>query len=688
MADRALVIEIEQGKPEDAAHIAAPVDEDAAGEAVSKCADWFLVDRNAKSHIVQEWEEYLKLYRGDHWDLLGPDGQPLRTAKQQVKRPSPVENYAFALADGLIAEFSTDIELIDYPVEPSDHEVAQVMTGVKRYLLQKNRIDEEHVRFLRHYFVLGTGIMHCYWDPHWRGGRGPNRWRGDIRVEAVHPQAFFPDARCRNSIQEGMRVHKAVYMPIERIRMRFGARADRLEADVTDRDLILGDEQDIASPSHINDEGEALLVETWYIGEPLILHPGEENKGVGLHIIWWAGEHQRIYLGHANYVYFDPGEDPEFPFYVRALYQRENSIWGYGIMHFLKSPQMVLNKTVEIVLEGHLANAIGQTFYNSGSITPDQREYIRDHGGIAGAWFPVQDINSIRREFGRGVPQSLHQEIQRLQKAMEAIVGRFDITQGRTPSNVTAFRALDLLARRSQVRLQPVDAAIKSTYEDIGRMMNRIIVRNYTDRRAYRVVGRGNEADPVYGVFDPEQVLRVYYYDSGTVVPLGEASLDGLVEGQDYEIFDPEFDTVCKLSSELPSDRMYNIDLALQLLPAGLIDGEDALYVLEHGRFPPFERLRDKWLRNMAQLEQAALGEAATQTAPADGVTPEDVAALPATADDLTEEQMVAIIQQLPPEVRQQMEGRSVEEWREFFNRYLQGLREGSQPATTGTGAQ
>src|SRR5690606_31462642 len=346
-------------------------------------------------------------------------------------------------------EFASDVELIDYPAEKNDQLAAQMLTGIKRYLFAENGIDKEHRRFLKHLFVLGTGILHCYWDPYWRGGRGPNRWRGNVRVEAVHPQAFFPDARCRESIQDGTRVHKAVYMPVERIKMRFGSRADNLEQDVVDVDMVIGDEDDVTKLAGQSDEGEALLVETWYIGEPLVLAEGEENHGPGLHVIWWGGEHQQIYLGHANYVYFDPGEDPEFPFYVRSLYQRENSIWGYGIMHYLKSPQMILNKTVEIVLEGHLNNAIGQTLYNEGALNPEQRNNIMKNGGAAGAWFPVGDISAIRREFGRGVPQSLHQEIVRLQRAMESIVGRFDVTQGRTRGSVTALRALDLLARRS-----------------------------------------------------------------------------------------------------------------------------------------------------------------------------------------------------------------------------------------------
>jgi len=225
-----------------------------------------------------------------------------------------------------------------------------------------------------------------------------------------------------------------------------------------------------------------------------------------------------------------------------------------------------------------------------------------------------------------------------------------------------------------------VDTDVKGAYAELGRMMNRIIVRNYTDRRAYRVIGRGNEVEPVYGVFDPHQVLRVYFYDSGQVVPLAEANLDGMTEGADYEIFDPEMDVMCKLSHEMPSDRLYNIDLALQLLPTGILDGEDLLYVLEHGRFPPYAKLREKWLNKQQLMEQAAMGGAVPQGAAAQSEQPTALApgdGLPERAEDLTEEEMVAIIQQLPPDVQQQMANASVEDWRNFLDEYLRQIRAG-----------
>jgi len=186
--------------------------------AVRICYDWFEKDREAKQFYMDEMEEMWKLYKGDHWDLIGADGNALRTDTQKKSRPNSVENVTFSLVEGFVAEFSQDVDIIDIPVEQGDEEAANIMTDVKKFIQYKNRISRERINWLRNFFLYGTGIWHAFWDPTWRGGRGPNRWEGEIRWQSVHPQAIFPDCRCKTDINEGNRIHKARYVTLEYIR--------------------------------------------------------------------------------------------------------------------------------------------------------------------------------------------------------------------------------------------------------------------------------------------------------------------------------------------------------------------------------------------------------------------------------------------------------------------------------------
>jgi len=588
-------------------------------EEVQKCRDWFELDKDHKAAITDEFEEMYKLYKGDHWDLTGPTGQIMRTPTQKKSRPNSVENISFALIEGLVAEFAEEIQLIDYPQNPQDEYGSAVMTDIKKFLFYKNKFHQERSRWLRYFFSYGTGIWHPFWDPSWRGGKGPNHWEGEIRITAPHPKSIFPDARCFQDIEEGRRIHKAYYPTQEYIKEKFDVEVDE---DLIDDSLIIGDELGTLTTAE-EGEGRALLVETWYKGEPLITEKGESNDGIGLHVIWWAGEEGK-YLGHDNYVYYEPDEDPVFPFNFKVRYPRENSVWGFGELYALKHPQITLNKTAELIIEGHMQSAIGQTLFMENAFTPRQRKMIEEYGNMPGVWIPAKDPNAVNRLYGQGVPESLPGETSRLQNVMETLVGRFDISQGRTPGSVTAFRALDLLAARAQVRLRSAEETILEGYQELGTYTNNLITLCYTEKRAYRILGEDRRDDdqeegkeeqrPKYGTYDPTHFRKVYFYGPPSVDWSWEefeewggpdhAALEGYEEGEHYEIYSPQYDSFCKASTTMPSDRMFYLEIAKELFGTQLIDEETFWYVMDRGKFPPYEDLKKKSEERRQQQEQ------------------------------------------------------------------------------------
>lgn len=615
-------------------------------QAVRKCADWFSADKAAKEPILRDMLEDDKLYRGDHWDLIGPDGYPLRDDAQKRARANVVENIAFALIEGLVSEFSQDVDIIDFPQEKGDEDAANMMTDLKKFIAYKNHLEEERQHWLRHYFKYGTAIWEHVWDPEWKGGRGPNRWAGEIRWRDLHPQAAYPDARCRKSIHDGRRFHKAVYVTLEELRERYPEAAKNITAEaVSAQDLLL--EEDETSEYALEDQ--ALLVESWYIGRPLI-HDEDTNEdelGTGLHVIWWANEGQQVYLAHANYVYYEPGATPRFPFTWRVCYPRENSVWGYSEGRFLKSPQIVANKTGEIILEAHMHHAVGQTFYNSDALTPEQEKFVKQNGTIPGMWFAVKNVDKIDRRFGQGAPASLQNEMTRLQRAMETIVGRFDISQGRTPGSVTAFRALDLLSQRAQVRLRSKEMAMTGAYQEAGSYINRLITLYYTETRQYRILGVQQNEPTRYGEFNTQDIQKVWLRGTTTVIPFRDFQpTEGMVEGEHYEVYSPEFDSICRVSTTLPTDRVFYMEMAKELFAQQLIDEETFWYVLDHGKFPPFEDLLQK-----AQERAQAQGQPAPGVMPGAGNLDPGLQALLSQAPVETQMQFA----NLPPEAQAQV---------------------------------
>ncbi|HOO11534.1 MAG TPA: hypothetical protein PK684_01105 [Bacillota bacterium] len=597
-------------------------------KAVEQCYAWYEPDKNAKHFYIEEMKEMYKLYIGEHWDLIGPGGRVLRTPQQQQNRPNSVENVTFSLVEGTASEFAQDTELLDYPVEPGDEEAANVMTNLKKFIFYKNRHPKERIKFLRYFFLYGTGIWHTYWDPDWKGGKGPNRWIGDIRWRALHPMALVPDARCKEDINEGNRCHKVTWHTIESVKERYPDKAGILQDQTMEEDDVLG--VDVFDDEGFTDseyrQNQIPVIETWYIGKPLIPEEGEEETGeIGLHVIWWAGESQRIYLKHVNYIYFEPGETPAFPFIVAQCYPRENSIWGFGEAYFLKNPQIVRNKTAEIIMEGHLHHALGQTWYEDNALTPKQQKTVQEKGTLPGMWFGVKSIAGIKREYGQGVPASLQSEMNRIQSVMESIIGRFDISQGRTPGSVTAFKAIAELSARAQVRLRIKEMAITDSYEKAGTYTNRLIAENYTEQRKFRIMGDDGHT---YGTYRQEDMLKVYDQGTGEVMPFNQVNPETL-NPETHEVYFPDFDSYCRTSSVQPADRFYNIEIAKELLQMGIIDVITFFKVMDTGKFPPIEEMQQQIEQQQAQQQQQMLAQQAMRQGSGRAMQPQEQPPMP-----------------------------------------------------------
>lgn len=571
--------------------------------ALDKIRRWWDDDKAAKDFYVREMDENDKLYRGDHWDLIGPNGKPLRTRSQQSVRPNAVENIVFQLIDGEVSEFSKPVDLVDFPKDETDEEVAVVMTDLKKFIADKNHMPEERIKWLWNFFLHGTGIWETVWDPTWQGGRGPNRWVGEVRWRSVHPRAIFPDARCGESIHDGRRIHKAKYVTLEHIREKYPEYGHLAGSEVMDLSLVSSDER-VVPPATEGDD-RILLVETWYIGRPLILNEGEVDQGKGLHVIWWCGETSPVYLRHANYVYYAPGEDCRFPFVFRQRHHRDGSVWGYGDAHFIRQVQIIHNKTIETIIEGHLYAAVGRVFYNAGAVDEKQQRSIEAKGSLPGTWHAVNDINGLRPDRGLSMPASLIEEAGRGPRVMENILGRPDVSQGKNPGSVTAAAALEILQRRAASRFIAADVAITSGIEEAGDYINRLIFQNYTERRAYRIIGLNEAEDRLVlqkrGVFDLDSVKRVYDFNNGTVLPLKEFEAlratepyNAYVEGEDYEVYVPELDVKCKTSQQMPSDRFFFLEMAKELLAVQAIDLEEFYYVVENGRFRSWHEIKKR----------------------------------------------------------------------------------------------
>lgn len=642
-------------------------------EALERIREWFDLDFDAKQPVTNEFEQIELLKNDRHWEMRDSLGKALRTPEQMEGYPNVVENVAFALVEGLKAEFAQKVELVDYPKEPNDDQAAKTLTEVKKHILDKNIFAREYAAFIDNFAWKGTGIFGVSWDPEWKGGRGPNRWIGEVRIESIEPELIYPDERCGNNIDDGIRIHKAVYKPLEYIRQYYPERGHLvLDQDKANAQAQSSSnwEYDITLDESNQPGGMAWLVETWYKGKPLFpskdaqvdeatesqdvagdiaaddlergIHPeaGEVTRETpsddeeGLHVVWWIAD-QNIYLAHRNFIYFDPDETVQFPFLFGKCYRRKDSPWGFGEGHKLIWPQQALNKLSEVALMGAALQALGITLVDPRAVDEEQRREVEMYGNIPGMWFFIDDPENVHHIRGQGIPASVLNDIARRKQHMETLIGRFDITQGKTPSHVTAFRALNLLAERAQVRLRPKEAEIEAVLIEVSQWISRLVCLYWTEPRAYRIIGEDPE-DIKYGQFSPAHIWKVWDRTTNNVVERNRFQpLEGMVEGKDYEYFWPDLDTRCTVTRASSTDRYFYADLAKELVAGKIFPPEVLFHTLEHGRLPPWDDIKDTVNAQFAQAQPMQGGTEA-----------------PSTAGTLTPEALLAM---LPPEAQQQI---------------------------------
>ena len=606
------------------------IDEESA---TTQTRNWYRRDKNAKRPYVDEMKQMYLFYKGDHWSIMGPDGEVLRTATEQQGKPNAVENIIFALVMGNAAEFVKDIELNDIPVVqdlPSADEDANMMTDIKKAIITKNKLEDNRFKAYIWFFLYGTIIKHPYWDSTWVGGKGPNRWNGEIRMPYIHPLMFIPDARVSSSncsstdINDGMRCHVTAWHPLEWYKEHYPDSWHLIEAQIIAEDDRLDDFWEDEQGFGYGDSRTDMcpLIETWYRGSPLILGEGEKDEGDGLHVIWWAGEDQGIYLRHSNYIYYDPGEDSElkFPFIVRQCNPRENSIWGYGDAWFIANPQVIRNKTVELILESHLHNALGQTFFDPTALTPTQLKAVQDKGTIAGMYFPSRNPDKIVRFNGVPAAATLQQEVDRLDKSMQEIIGNYQVQSSGDTKNGKQHQTFSGMAQQlqqAQIRLRFKEQSLTQIEEESAEYANHLIGKFYTERRPYRIQDSQAPGGFRYGMFDLYKILRVWNQQTNVVTPfpvvmqqfpnVEPQELVKQLTEQGMEVYFPEYDVQSKVSSIMPADRMFNMQIAQQLFTAKMIDAQAFFFVMQHGRFEEWQTITQRAQQAQQQPQPGAI---------------------------------------------------------------------------------
>lgn len=559
--------------------------------------DWCKSSTDRKS-FEQRCDDAQRFWKGDQWSGIKSYGIPGRSAESKKLHPNPVDNYFKAHIEGLVGDITDrppDIQL--RPREPGDEDSARLMEEVVHYIWYRNNGDRKLEFAVRRACLYGPLIAKVYWDPDWVGSPG-NPFIGDVRFFNVLPTQFFVDPRIKATengvIQQAEFVIYAVRRSLAYIKKHYPERGGEVTADsyAAYVDTISGPAEEALIG---DDDSTALLIEYWYKGQPMapdfpkvereILAPKDIERADGVHVAIIAGG---VLLKHVTYA------APYYPFVMEWLYPSDDSIYGYGDAHDILMPQLIINKLNEIAIEGAALASQGNWVVEDGVVR--NVKYFQKFASRGGSVLPVADIQRVQRQLGGNVPGSLFMHYRQEQQAMEAVSGRYDIAQGRSPRNVRAASAIAMLLQQAGGRVRQRARAVASFIEQITHMIIDLVLRHYTEERMIRVVGKD-------GALSWKYVSRESFLKRKVVV-------DPLTGEETVEEYTPEFDVIVTSGTDTPVSKAYYTDLAVQLFQLGVIDDIALLEILQ------FPRWREILARKGRAVPQPGGGEVQPTAAP------------------------------------------------------------------------
>jgi len=574
-------------------------------ERVQNHLDW-AKNSTGRKKAEARWRDAWNFWCGRQWDGIQSFGIRGRDAARKSMKPCPVDNFFKAQIEGIVGDIcDSPVDIILSPTEPSGEELVLAYQAAVKHVLRVNRFERQRETIVRNAELYGPMLGKVYWDSEWVGGYDVP-FVGEVQIVTISPENLFIDPRVKATDPLAISCAEFIIYAVKRslsyIRKRYPENGHKVQADTYAGYLsTINPEQ--AEGAISPEDMSVLLIEYWYTGEPIApnfpmdleYEPFTDNTGKGVHVAVVAGG---VLLEHKTYVY------PKYPFAIDWLYPNEESGYGYSDAHDMLLPQLILNKLNEIGIEGHSIHSVGNWVTDEGNIrNPQQFQKFATTGG---AILPVVDASRMKRELGGGVSGSLFNHYNQEQRAMEAVSGRIDITQGRAPRGIRAASAIALLLQQAAGRIRQRSRSVASYVEQVIDLVIMNIGHFYTDERLIRVDGIDDK--PKWLTVTKDSFVRYKNY----------VDLNG---NQIQEEFIPQFDIIVNVGSETPTSKVYYAELATQLYDRGIIDEIALLEVLD---FPRWRQALERRKKAEQEAMQQQMQASAMQNNAGGGVIPQD----------------------------------------------------------------
>ncbi len=472
------------------------------------------------------------------------------TPQREKNEPQPVTPAMFSTLEAVLADLMDHFpDAVLLGEEPRDDQTAECLTQLVRFILKRRGYRKIYRTKCRSALMKGTSVEEVYWDDTLLGGLG------DVAVREWDIEHFYWDPKFER-MQDGRAAFKTGYYP-------------RVWYETWYPDLAPFMKRDFAADRgelpYVTDDpaDDIMMIEYWF------REYDRETGETRVHMAKLAGgvllEDSRRERPEGMYAH------GQYPFIVEPLYPLSGQPVGLGLIDVLKNLQVYADTLDQIILKNALMSGKMKLLVNRAadidedSLIDMNAEVVRasriDESAVR--WMQAQPLGGYLLSYQQTKLAAIKEES-----------GQNLFNRGESGGGITAASAIMALQEAGSKRSRVLIDQLFDGYEQMVRMMVSVIQENYTEERVFRIHGEGADAQLAYG-------------------------------GDNREI---DFDVSIEVQKQTPYSKLYQNELAMQLLGAGVIRASDALEMMS---FEGRERLLVKVIE---REEREEAERAMTQT--------------------------------------------------------------------------
>ena len=443
------------------------------------------------------------------------------TPAREENEPQPVTPSMFSTLESVLADLMDHYpDAVLLGEEPRDDKTAECLTQLLRFVLKRRNYRRVYRKKCRAALMKGASVQEVFWDATLLGGLG------DVNVREWAIDHFFWDPKFED-VQAGRACFKTGYFPRSWFEQNYPKQAPFIRGERRGRE---------EEKAYLTDDTseDVMLLEYWF------KEYDRESGRARVHLCKLAGgvllEDSRKTRPEGMYAH------GLYPFIVEPLYPLSGQPVGLGLIDVLKNLQVYADRLDQIILKNALMSGKMKLLINR-SADVDERslldadsEVVRasriDEGAIR--WMQCQPLGSYLLSYQQAKVSAIKEES-----------GQNLFNRGEAGGGITAASAIVALQEAGSKRSRVLIDQLFDGYEQMVRMMIAVIQENYTEKRVFRIHGPG-EGRFAYG-------------------------------GKNDEI---DFDVSIQVQKQTPYSKLYQNELAMELLKAGVIRSTDALEMM------------------------------------------------------------------------------------------------------------